>query len=39
MKYIGEEKKVPLTPISIGRLLLLLLIPIIAFGLAFIQYS
>lgn len=35
MKYTGEEKKVPLTPISIGRLLLLLLLPIIAFGLAF----
>ena len=34
MKYAGEEKKIPLTPISIARLVLLLIIPGLTFGLA-----
>jgi len=36
MKYEGEEKKIPLSPIAITRLILLFFIPIIAYGLAFI---
>ena len=34
MKYTGEEKKIPLTPISIARLFLLFIVTVTTFGIA-----
>ena len=36
MRYEGEEKKIPLSPIAIIRLILLFFIPIISYGLALV---
>ena len=36
MRYEGEEKKIPLSPIAIMRLILLFFIPIISYGLALV---